>query len=69
MADPKKHQYTIDECYLMMFSEYDDIVTAQEAARMLRLPQKRIYRMFRSGELKSIKLGRDLRTCKLWIIE
>ena len=69
MAEPKKHQYTIDERYLMMFSEYDDIVTAQEAARMLRLPQKRIYRMFRSGELKSIKLGRDLRTCKLWIIE
>lgn len=65
MAKTKKDRYTIDECYLMMFSEYDDIVTAQEAARMMRLPQKRIYRMFRSGELKSLKLGRDVRTCKL----
>ena len=32
MAKPKKTEYTIDECYLMMFSEYEDVVTAQEAA-------------------------------------
>lgn len=69
MSKPKKSQYTIDECYLMMFSEYEDIVTASEAASMLRLPPKRVYRMFRSGELKSLKVGRDIRTCKLWIIE
>ena len=52
MAKPKKTEYTIDECYLMMFSEYEDVVTAQEAAGMLRLPLKRVYRMFRAGELK-----------------
>ena len=66
---PKKNAYTIDECYLMMFSEYEDIVTAAEAAAMLRLPPKRVYRMFRAGELKSLKVGGDIRTCKLWIIE
>ena len=32
MSQPKKSQYTIDECYLMVFSEYEDVVTAQEAA-------------------------------------
>lgn len=68
MKEPSK-QYTIDECYLMMFSDYDDIVTAQEAAAMLRLPVKRVYRMFRSGELRSFKDERDVRTAKLWIIE
>lgn len=62
-------KFTIDECYLMMFSEYEDIVTADEVDSMLRLPKKRIFRMFRSGELKSFKDGRDVRTCKLWIIE
>ena len=35
----------------------------------LRLPVKRVYRMFRSGELKSLRIGGDIRTCKLWIIE
>ena len=69
MAKPKKTEYTIDECYLMMFSEYEDVVTAQEAAGMLRLPLKRVYRMFRAGEIKSLKVGKDGRTCKLWIIE
>ena len=69
MAKPKKSVYTIDECYLMMFSEYEDVVTAAEAAAMLRLPPKRVYRMFRAGELKSLKVGGDIRTCKLWIIE
>jgi hypothetical protein len=54
---------------MMMFSEYEDIVTAQEAACMLRLPLKRMYRMFRSGEINSFKDGRDVRTAKLWIIE
>ena len=53
----------------MMFSDYDDIVTADEVASMLRLPVKRIYRMFRSGELKSFKDERNIRTCKLWVIE
>ena len=69
MAKPKKTEYTIDECYLMMFSEYEDVVTAAEAAAMLRLPPKRVYRMFRAGEIKSLKVGKDVRTCKLWIIE
>jgi len=69
MSKPKKASFTIDECYLMMFSEYEDIVTAQEAASMLHLPLKRVYRMFRSGEIKSFKNGRDVCTAKLWIIE
>lgn len=69
MNKPAKTKFTIDECYLMMFSDYDDIVTAQEAASMLRLPVKRVYRMFRSGEIKSFKDVRDVRTCKLWVIE
>ena len=69
MAKSKKSVYTIDECYLMMFSEYEDVVPAAEAAAMLRLPPKRVYRMFRAGELKSLKVGGDIRTCKLWIIE
>lgn len=69
MKTQKKTTYTIDECYLDMFSEYPDIVTANEAAAMLRLPVKRVYRMFRAGEIKSFKDVRDVRTCKLWIIE
>ena len=69
MSKKEKGTFTINECYLMMFSEYEDIVTANEVAQMMRLPVKRVYRMFRSGELKSFKGEREVRTCKLWVIE
>lgn len=69
MSKTKKSEYTIHECYLAMFEDYPDIVTAHEAAAMLRLPVKRVYRMFRAGEIKCFKDERDIRTCKLWVIE
>lgn len=69
MKKSDKTKFTIDECYLMMFSEYDDIVTADEVATMLHLPKKRVYRMFRSGEIKSFKHERHVSTAKLWVIE
>ncbi len=65
----QKTKFTIDECYLMMFASYDDILTVDEVASMMRLPNKRIYRMIRSGELKSMKYDRAVRVPKLWIIE
>ena len=69
MKTTNKTKFTIDECYLMMFSEYDDIVTANEVATMLHLPVKRVYRMFRSGEIKSFKHEQYVSTAKLWVIE
>jgi hypothetical protein len=61
MSKKEKGTFTINECYLMMFSEYEDIVTANEVAQMMRLPVKRVYRMFRSGELKSFKGEREVK--------
>ena len=65
----QKTTFTIDECYLMMFASYDDILTVDEVATMLRLPPKRVYRMIRAGELKSMKYERAVRVPKLWLIE
>jgi excisionase family DNA binding protein len=57
--------YTIQECYRMMFLNYDDVVTPDEVATMMHLPSKRIYRMLRSGELNSIRSERSYRIPKL----
>lgn len=62
-------EFTIKQCYLMMFQNYSDIVTADEVATMMHLPLKRVYRMFRSGELNSIKVEGSIRIPKLWVIE
>ena len=61
--------YTIQECYRMMFQNYDDIVTPEDVATMMHLPVKRIYRMLRSGELNSIRAERSYRIPKLWVVE
>ena len=60
---------TIDELYIQMFAGYDDMVTVDEVAYMMRLDKKRIYRMVRSGELKSINYDNAIRIAKLWVIE
>ena len=65
----KSNKLTIDECYLMMFDQYDDIVSVDDVASMMRLDKKRVYRMIRSGELKSINYDRHIRVAKLWVIE
>jgi hypothetical protein len=36
---------------------------------MLRLTDKRVYRMLRAGEIKSMKYDRAVRVPKLWVIE
>ncbi len=45
------------------------MLSVDEIASMLRLPNKRVYRMIRSGELKSMKFERAIRVPKLWVIE
>lgn len=41
-----------------MFEEYDDIVTAEEAAGMLRIGMNRIYILLKSGKIKAYREGR-----------
>ncbi|SHH56652.1 DNA binding domain-containing protein, excisionase family [Sporobacter termitidis DSM 10068] len=65
----KKTTLTIDELYLSMFEQYEDILTVEEVAHMMRLDAKRVYRMIRSGELKSMNVERAIRVPKLWVIE
>lgn len=41
-----------------MFEEYDDIVTAEEAAGMLRIGMNRMYMLLKRGKLKAYREGR-----------
>jgi excisionase family DNA binding protein len=60
---------TIDQLYLEMFDQYEDILTVEDVSKMIRLDKKRVYRMVRSGELKSITIDRTIRISKIWVIE
>lgn len=60
---------TVDQLYLEMFAQYEDILTVEDVAQMMRLNKKRVYRMVHSGELKSIVVDRAIRISKIWVIE
>ena len=47
-----------------MLEEYNYIVTAEEAAEMLRIGMNRIYGLLNSGKLKAYKEGRVWRISK-----
>ncbi len=41
-----------------MFEEYEDIVTADEAAEMLRVGMNRMYDLLKTGSIKAYREGR-----------
>lgn len=51
-----------------MFNEYPDVVTIDEAAKMLRLNRKTVKALMDSGELEYRKFGRVYRIKKSAII-
>ena len=42
----------VDKYYTVMFTEFKDIVTVNEACDMLHMGRKKIYELIRSGRLE-----------------
>ena len=47
-----------------MFEQYDDILTIEEVAEILKIGMTKTYRLVRSGNLKRYKEGKDWRIPK-----
>ena len=52
-----------------MFESYEDILTIQDVAALLKVGTTQVYRIVRSGELKSFKEGKDWKIAKPALIE
>ena len=52
-----------------MFSNYPDVVTVEELAKMLKVGRNTAYELVRSGAVHSIKIGRQIRVAKRAVIE
>jgi len=56
--------------YINMFADYPDVIGTKTLCQMLdQVSQKLGYRLINSGAVKSIQIGREHKTLKLWIIE
>ena len=52
-----------------MYSEYTDVVTVSELAKMLKIGRNTAYELVRCGAVQNIKVGRQIRIPKQAIID
>ena len=52
-----------------MFSKYPDVISIKELTIMLNIGKNTAYELLESGELKSIKIGKQYRIPKQFVIE
>ena len=52
-----------------IFSNYPDVVSIPDLMKMLNIGRNTAYRLLQNGKLKSIKIGKQYRIPKQFIIE
>ena len=52
-----------------MFSEYNDVVTVSELAKMLKIGRNTAYELVRCNAIKNVKIGRQIRIPKQSVVE
>ena len=63
-------QSEIKELYSVMFPGYPDVVNVEQLGEMLGgVSTKTIYRLLKSGEIKSLYVGKRYRIPKLNVLE
>lgn len=48
----------------MMLEQYSDVLTVLEVAEILKIGRNTTYELVRSGQIKSIRIGRQIRIPK-----
>lgn len=51
-----------------MFKDYPDIVSVEQLMKMLQIGQVLAYKLVKSGEIKSRKVGREYKIPKIYVI-
>lgn len=52
-----------------MFERYDDVVTVEQLAEMLKIGRNNAYELIRSNQVFSIRVGRQIRIPKEAVIQ
>lgn len=52
-----------------MFEKFDDVVTIEELSEMLRIGRNNAYALINSGEIYSVRVGKQLRIPKTAVID
>jgi len=52
-----------------MFSNYNDVVTVCELAKMLKVGRNTAYELVRAGIIPNVRIGRQIRVSKQAVVE
>lgn len=58
----------ISRTLMIMFDEYNDVVTVKELCKMLKIGKNTAYELIHSGQIKSIAIKRQIRIQKQSVI-
>lgn len=58
-----------EDAYNLMLTEYPDLLTAEQTAKILSINRHQVYKMIDRGELFGVKLSGAYKISKLRLIE
>lgn len=65
MIHPTENQHL----YNLFFKEYPDVLTTKDLQNILGISGKTVFRLLHSGQIKSIKVGRNFRIPKIYLLQ
>jgi len=60
---------TDSEIYKSVLREYPDVLNVPQVSTVLGVSTKTVYRLLRVGDLNSLKVGREFRVPKLYLLQ
>ena len=65
MKQPSK----IEHSYNLFLKEYPYVLTTKDLQSILGISGKTVFRLLHSGQIKSIKVGRNFRIPKIYLLQ
>ena len=64
-----KQPIEIEYSYTLFLKEYPDVLTTKDIQSILGISGKTVFRLLHSGQIKSIKVGRNFRIPKIYLLQ
>ena len=58
-----------NEIYTIVFKEQPDVLDVKQVSSLLGVSSKVVYRLLRSGTIESLKIGREFRIPKVYLMK
>ena len=64
-----KHPTKAEHLYNLFLKEYPDVLTTKDLQNILGISGKTVFKLQHSGQIKSIKVGRNFRVPKIYLLQ